>query len=97
MQIRAHGLVTMDVLADPIQQLNQVQLIEQIVLVPEDELVVRRVVVDHLTPALQLGDRLGRIDSRVPVTGEIAGTNLEQLFIAQVPGHRTIVQGIRPD
>ena len=66
-------------------------------LVPEDELVVRRVVVDELTPTPQFGDRLRWIDSRVPATGEMAGSNLEQLFIGQVPGHGTFVQRIRPD
>ena len=45
MQIRLTGLCPRR-LTDPLEQLNQIQLIEEIVLVPEDQLVVQRVIVD---------------------------------------------------
>ena len=37
--------------ADSAQQLNEIELIEEVVLVPEDQLVVRLVIVDDLAPA----------------------------------------------
>jgi hypothetical protein len=62
-----------------------------------DDLVVRRVVALDLTPPLLLGARPGRLEARVRVTGELPGANLDLSVLGQVPGHRTLMQRIRPD
>ena len=82
-----------DDLTDPREHLNEIQLIEEVVLVPEDELVVGCVIVDDLTPAPQFGDGLcGDV-----ITGQMASANLEQVFVVHVPRHRTFVQRVGPD
>ena len=96
MQIRLTGREATSNLTGASEHLNQVQLIEEIVLVPEDELVVRRMFVDDLTPALQLGDGV-RQSMLIRRPGQMTSANLEQLLIGHVPGHWTFVQRVRPD
>ena len=83
--------------ADSAQQLNEIELIEEVVLVPEDQLVVRLVIVDDLAPAAQLGNRVRRIAIGVQTAREVSGANVEQLFVGQLPWNRPLVQRICPD
>ena len=80
-----------------VEQLNQIELIEEVMLVPEHELVVGRMVVNCLTPAPQLGDRFREGDARSVVSCQVTGANVQQLFIRQPRRHRSFVQRISPD
>ena len=62
----------------PAEDLNQVQLIEQIVLVPQHDLVVGVVVVDDLAPPPQPSNV--RLDT-VLFAGQMSRTNLQELFV----------------
>ena len=50
-------------------------------------------IVDDQPPAPQFSDGL----CHAAVTGQMTSADVEQLFVSDVPGHRTFVQRIRPD
>ena len=80
-----------------VEQLNQIELIEEIVFVPEHELVVGRTIVNGLAPAPQLGDRFREGDARSVVSCQVTGANVQQLLVCQPRRHRSFVQRISPD
>ena len=79
------------------KQLNQIELIEEIVFVPEHKLVVRTTIVNGLAPPPQLGDRVREGDARSVVSCQVTGANVQQLLVCQPRRHRSFVQGVSPD
>src|SRR5262249_44734621 len=83
------------VLAQPAEKLNEVQLIEQVVLEPQHELVVRLVRGDRLPPDSQI---VHRIDvGRLVRSGQVAAANIDGLRVADAARYRPFVQRVAPD
>ena len=91
----ADGLLRRNAIPNPAQNLNQVQLIEQIVLEPQDQFVVGVVVFDDRAPAPEVVDGIRRrFRSRA---SEITRPDLDELGIAHAAGNRALVEWVRPD
>ena len=71
---QAHRLAGREAIANPGQELNEIQLIEEIVLEPQEQLVVRLVTLDGGPPLPQIVDRL---DVRGFRTGEVACSDVD--------------------
>ena len=78
-------------LANPGEQLNQVQLVEQVVLEPQNQLLVRLVAFDRDSPLPQV------VHGRDQVTDEMARAHVDQLRVAQAAGNRSVMKRICPD
>src|SRR4030095_15476391 len=91
---QAHHLAGGEALANPRQQLNEIQLIEEIVLEPQDQLFVELVMLDNLAPSRQV---VYGIDVRGLRPCQISRTDVYQLGIREIAWNRALVQGIGPD
>jgi hypothetical protein len=99
-----HRFREREAFANPNEQLNQVQLIEQVVLKPQDQLVVRVVLFDRVSPLPEVvGGIQGRIGSRpcsrgqTALAGEELDADADQFSIAQLCGNGPFVQRVGPD
>ena len=81
--------------SNPVQKLNEVQLIEQVVLEPEHELVVGAGVGDDAPPLPQPLDRAFEGVSRW--FGQKPRADFDQGLVRQVTRHRAFVEHIAPD
>jgi hypothetical protein len=79
--------------ADEGEQLQQNQLIEQVVLEPEDQLVPRVVPCDQLSPQAHVVPGVG--SGRRPCV--VPSPHLDQRLVVDAARHRPVVQRIRPD
>ena len=77
---------------EPREELNQVELIEQVVLVPEHQLVERIAGGDGRAPARQLGG--GAVGRHAGGGGQVAGADLEKRVIAQPARNGAVVQRV---
>ncbi len=82
-------------LANPRQELDEIQLIEQVVLEPQDQLVVRRVIPDDGSPLSEIVHRID--DSGLTGSGKVARTDLDQFRIGQPARNWPFVEWIGPD
>jgi hypothetical protein len=76
------------------EQLNQIELIEEIVFEPEDDLVVGLVVFDHLTPPPQI---IPAIFAGFSISEVVAGPHFDELVVGKTSGHRAFIEWISPD
>src|SRR5439155_13761238 len=83
-----HRLCRREIVANPRQQLNQVQLIEQVVLEPESQLVVRLVPLDHGAPlprvVCEIQRRIAprpRCPRKIGRPGEVPHPDVEQFGV----------------
>lgn len=80
---------------ETVEHADQQELIEQVMLEPEDDLVKRAVVLQDVVPAGEVGE--GRVVVRVAALGEVAGAHLAPALRRQPARHRPLVQHVRGD
>ena len=98
MEISVTGRAAATVHRIRLEELDQVELIEQVVLVPEHQLVIGADVIDGGAPALQLGLDVGDAAAiAVAGVGQVARANRQELRIGEPVRHRAVVQRVGPD
>ena len=83
---------------NPRQQLNQVELIEEIVLEPEDQLVVRLMPCDDVTPSAHVIHRIPPTRFGPASVGRVVLTaHVDQLGVRQSARNGAVMQRVGPD
>ncbi len=83
--------------SDPIEELNEVELIEEVVLVPQHELIVAGIVIDNGAPRTQVVRDFVRRWTVTRVRGELPRPHIDQFRVAQITRYGAFVQWISPD
>jgi hypothetical protein len=95
---QAHGSRARECPSDATQHVNEIQLIEEIVFVPQNELVVGPIVLDRRPAGIHVGERvfIRTLDAPIREGGQVAGADLQKLFVGEPAGDRTLMQHVGP-
>ena len=91
---KADDLFGRKVLADPRQKLNEIQLIEEVVFEPQNQLLERFVTFDRGSPLPQV---VHGVEGDVRRTSEMALTHVDEFCVGQPAWNGPFVERIRPD